>query len=234
MKENNFVFADLSTYDLRTAQSFYSSVFDWSFYDSGGQYYVSSYQERELCGLYETPDKFKEMNMPSFWMSYIQVNSVEQTVKQAKNLGGIVELVDLQNSIGAIALIRDPMGAGFTIYEGDQLNARFDNEENALVWNELFVSDFYEVKSFYEGIFNWTIGPAKDGCRLIYNSKKEEIAAIQEVSNEIKGKYEYWGVFFAVKDVEQIRNKVISNGGSLIYEDDYFTALADPFGAFFI
>jgi len=233
MKENHFVYADLSTYDLNTSKKFYSSVFNWTYYNSGEDYWIAFSKNKEATGLYETPKKFQEMKMPPFWMSYIQVNDIEETVAKAKTLGGIIELVDLESSIGKIALIRDPSGAGFTIYEGDQLNVRTESTLNTMVWNELFVSDIEKVKAFYEGIFQWEIHKVGDTRYFIANTKGEEISAINQVSNEVKGKYEYWSVYFGVKDLESTKKNVLSNGGTFVYEDEYSTVLADSFGAFF-
>ncbi len=233
MKTNDFVFADLSTYGMDIAQDFYSKVFGWHYGKGIGDYLIAKHNALEIAGLYETPQRFKDINMPSFWMSYIQVNDIEKTVKLAKERDGIIELVEDNKPMGKIALIRDPLGAGFTIYEGDFLNSRFENEKNALVWNELFISDFSKVKPFYESIFKWEITSAKNDRYFISNAKGEKIGAIQEVDSQIKGKYEYWGVFFAVENVSQIKKAVLNNGGTLVYEDENFTCLADPFGAFF-
>jgi predicted enzyme related to lactoylglutathione lyase len=232
MIENNFVFADLSTFDEKVATNFYTQVFDWQFHTDGG-YHLAHAKGKEICGLYETPAKFKAMNMPSFWMSYIRVEHVEETVEKARQLGGIIELVDLNQAIGKIALIRDPMGAGFTIYEGTALNSRYEDTANALVWNELFVSDFSRVKLFYEGILQWKFKAKQDNRYVILNSKEKEIGAIQEISNDIKGNKEYWAVYFGVEDIAQAKATVLSNKGTLLYEDESSTMLADPFGAFF-
>lgn len=234
MKENHFIYADLSTYDLKTAIKFYATVFDWEYYNSGEDYWIAFIKNKEATGLYETPQKFQEMNMPSFWMSYIQVNSVEETVALARALGGIVELVDLEASIGKIALIRDPLGAGFTVYEGDRLNVRTKDTPNTLVWNELFISDLSKVKDFYEGIFQWHIEVNSTTYQhMIYDRSNTKIGAISEVSDLVRGKYQFWGVFFAVNDIEETKQKALNNGGSLIYEDENVTILADSFGAFF-
>ncbi|MEM6767904.1 MAG: VOC family protein [Bacteroidota bacterium] len=253
MNENHFVFADLSTYDIRVAKAFYENVFGWQYVQDrregwvakmiGGimgitaadenPYLLAKWQGKEISGLYETPQKFKEIGMPSFWMSYIQVSDLEESIGKAIELGGIVEVVETDNPVGKIALIRDPLGAGFTLYEGGALNSRTQYQENSLVWNELFISNIHEVKSFYEGIFNWKIEEGPDRRYDILDRKGEKISAIQEVSNELKGKYEYWAVYFGVKHVEAIKEKVLVSEGSLLYETPKFTVLADPFGAFF-
>ena len=154
MQENQFVFADLSTYDLNIARAFYSDVFQWIYDDADPEYLIAEYRGKQISGLYETPQKFKDMMMPSFWMSYIQVANIDDIVENAKILGGIIELVDKDLPIGKVALIRDPLGAGFTAYEGSLLNSRVENETNSLIWNELFISDFSKVKTFYEELFN--------------------------------------------------------------------------------
>lgn len=232
MKENNFVFTDLSTYDISTAKRFYSKVFNWSYFGNDSDYLVAQHIRKEIAGLYETPEKFKEMNMPSFWMSYIQVSNVETTVGLAKDLGGIIELVDLKSSMGKIALIRDPLGAGFTVYEGNQLNSRYQNRKNSLIWNELFVSDVSKVKPFYEGLFDWELNKTTTSkYNIISNSTI--IGGVQEVDNTVKGKYEYWGVFFGVEDVVNTQKIVEEQGGTVVYQDDVFTLCTDPFGAMF-
>ncbi len=234
MKKNHFIYADLSTYDLKTAMKFYTTVFDWEYYNSGEDYWIALANNKEATGLYETPQKFQEMNMPSFWMSYIQVNSVEETVDLARALGGIVELVDLEASIGKIALIRDPLGAGFTVYEGDRLNVRTKDTLNTLVWNELFISDLSKVKDFYEGIFQWTIDVNNATYQhFIYDTSGDQVGAISEVSDIIRGKYQYWGVYFAVNDIQEAKQKALDNGGSVVYEDENMTIIADSYGAFF-
>ena len=58
--------------------------------------------------------------MPSFWMSYIQVDSVEETVRIAEQYDAKVEIKPQPAPGGGVfALIRDPAGAGFTCFEGE-------------------------------------------------------------------------------------------------------------------
>jgi predicted enzyme related to lactoylglutathione lyase/predicted transcriptional regulator YdeE len=233
MENNNFVYTDLSTYNLNIAKDFYTQIFNWEYTSENDVYHVAHYNGREVSGLYTTPEKFKKMDMPSFWMSYIQVDDVQETVQKAKELGGIIELVDLNNPIGGIALIRDTSGAGFTIYEGNQLNTRTDDSLNTLVWNELYVSDANLVIDFYKAIFNWRIEKSSDDRYLIFNSDGDQISAISEVSNDVKGKHEYWGVFFKVGDIEKAKKILAEKGGKVIYDQESYVLCSDPFGAVF-
>lgn len=83
MQENNFVYADLSAYDVEKAKEFYGNVFGWEYFSEDGEYYVAFSGDKVVSGLYEMPERFKTIKMPSFWMSYIQVESVEATVEKA-------------------------------------------------------------------------------------------------------------------------------------------------------
>ena len=173
-----FVWADLSTFHLHQTKKFYSQVFNWAYTVSDDQYCTAHKGTKQISGLYEMPETFQKMNMPSFWMSYIQVDNVETTVAQAKSLNAIIELVE-ENPIGKIALIRDPLGAGFTVYEGNQLNARGQNQADHMVWNELYVSDASQVKPFYEQLFGWTIQHDSNNRYDVFNETKTPIAAIK-------------------------------------------------------
>ncbi|MEM9703070.1 MAG: VOC family protein, partial [Planctomycetota bacterium] len=91
---NDFVWADLSTYDPDKSGRFYERVFGWSFHDSGG-YFVAFQGSSEVAGLFETPAFFQKIKMPHFWMSYIAVEDATATAEAAKDFDGAkVELID--------------------------------------------------------------------------------------------------------------------------------------------
>ncbi|WP_299548054.1 VOC family protein [Seonamhaeicola sp.] len=219
MQINNPFFADLSTYSPEKTMPLYENVFGWRYYKSN-DYYTAFSGDREVTGLYETPAKFKQMRMPHFWMTYIQVKSVVETVEKAKHLGGIIEINYEMKGLGKIALIRDPQGAGFTIYEGNKLkNTRTKNTENTLIWNELHSSNVKNIIPFYQGIFDWVITQTQNGIYSVLNSKKEHIADIIEIQNQYKGKYEYWVCTFGVKNLRESKKMIIEHGGHLITEE---------------
>ena len=233
MKENTFVWADLSSYQPEKTKKFYENVFGWKYYEMDG-YYTAYKGEKEIVGLYQTPIKFQEMNMPSFWMSYIQVDDVFETVEKATSLGAIIELIQEDTSFGSVALIRDPLGAGFTVYDGNQLNARTNSEENTLIFNELHVSDANKVIQFYQEIFNWEIiQQSKDCWEVREPSSGERIANIFEIENTIKSKYEYWVCTFGVKDVKEVIEKIKSNKGVIVSEEGNRVLCSDGSEAFF-
>jgi predicted enzyme related to lactoylglutathione lyase len=233
MKENTFVWADLSSYQPEKTKLFYENVFGWKYYEQDG-YYSGYKNAKEIVGLYRTPTKFQKMNMPSFWMSYIQVENVLETVEKAKYLGGIIELVDAENSFGRIALIRDTQGAGFTIYDGNQLNSRTESEVNTLIFNELHVSNADKAIAFYENLFNWDIVEVgRNSFDVMSVNSNLKIASIYQINNAIKSKYEYWVCTFGIKDLKTVVQKIKENKGSVIFDEENKVLCSDGSEAFF-
>ena len=234
MKHNDFIFADLSTYSPKASMAFYEAVFGWNFFE-GENYFMGYEGERPAVGLYETPEKFKQLKMPHFWMSYIQVNNLGRTVEKAEALGGTIEMVDHENPIGSVALIRDPQGAGFTVYQGDQLlNTRTEKEPNTLIWNELHISDVARIIPFYEGIFNWTLHKNREDRFMIFNRNQDHIADALVLPNSQKGKYEYWVCSFGVNDLPKSTQLVLDHGGKVISDEEERRLCTDHSGqAFF-
>ncbi|MEM7457738.1 MAG: VOC family protein [Planctomycetota bacterium] len=229
---NNFVWADLSTYDTLSSIAFYKNVFGWQFYDSGG-YHVAMNGTEEVAGIYETPDFFKKIKMPHFWMSYIGVEDAQRTAEIASQFDAAkVELMDDFYG-GRIALIRDPLGAGFAVYDGGQLHVR--DGSTGLCWNELHVSDATKVLSFYQQLFGWNFTFNKTAATYqCFDSNNNHVTDIVEVPNQVKGKQEYWVCTFAVEDVVQATSRIERNGGGVLNDEGYRIMLYDNSGeAFF-
>ncbi|PIA77387.1 hypothetical protein BFR04_08025 [Gaetbulibacter sp. 4G1] len=217
---NNPFFADISTYSPKKTIPFYERSFRWKYYKANN-YFTAFLGNTEVSGLYETPEKFKQMRMPHFWMTYIKVANLDVTIDKAKQLGGIIELSYEMNGFGKVALIRDPQGAGFTIYEGDKLkNTRTKNIKNTLIWNELHVSDVTKIIPFYQEIFNWQIVQNQNEIYEVLNNEGEYIADIMEIQNQYKGKYEYWVCMFGVENLATSKKLILENGGSLINQEN--------------
>lgn len=232
MIANQFTWADLSTYDLNIAKRFYSSVFDWQYTDFEDDYFLASYHYQLKSGLYETPEKYQAMNMPSFWMSYIYVENTLSIVEQALQCGGKVELIENYPN-GTLALIRDPSGAGFSIYNGLEIKMPRSNSLNAPILHELFVSNLQKVKNFYYQLFRWRFEKVTTHQYHIIDETETHIASAQELSNTIKGNFQYWAIHFSIKDRLKARKKVIDFGGNILYEDKNDLWVNDPSGAFF-
>jgi predicted enzyme related to lactoylglutathione lyase len=111
-------YAELHSQDPKRAGTFYGSLFGWQTKDSDTP--MGTYTEIEAD---EGGIKAGLMKMPfggdqSYWLPYITVASVERSVAQAEKLGAKVESPKgLVPGIGWFALLRDPAGAVFGLWE---------------------------------------------------------------------------------------------------------------------
>lgn len=233
MKDNTLIWTDLSSYVPEKSKKFYQAVFDINFYDESW-YALAFIENTPSFWIYETPEFFKSINMPHFWMSYIQVDNLEETVQKARELWAIIEIEKDEFYGWNIALIRDPLGAGFTIYDGDKLSIP-KKSGNPIISNELQVSNISVVKDFYEWIFNWSIKKVDDWTYDVLSQWKwEKITSISEIDNSIKWKYEYWTVIFAVENLEATSKKILKLWWTLISQEENRAMFTDNSGeAFF-
>jgi len=239
---NTFVWSDLSTFDIQATRAFYNQCFGWDYQEIDNDYVLCEADKQAVGGLYTMPEKFQSIGMPSFWMSYIKVPNIQQVVRAAQEHGGKVE-IQPQNAPGGglITLIRDPAGAGFTCYEGDDPGGRDTTGGiGRMVWNELHVSDIAKIESFYTCVFGWVVKPGGGTDRyLIYASPHdtEAFAGIQISSNSVKGDKEYWGVYFSVNCLSTASKYVEQFGGKIVAEQPLGSERAvlayDPQGAAF-
>ena len=225
---NTFIWTDLSTYYPRASLAFYQEVFRWEITPFEG-YFLAHQGYNEIAGVYETPAFFQEINMPHFWMNYIKVEDLHLVTSKAGNLGGKVELDNEPFYGGRISLIRDPMGAGFTIYEGNNLNQSRKSDHGCVIGRELHTSDVNKVQNFYASLFNWKF---KEGVlNGIYDVFYEDqfVCSVSELSNDLKGKFEYWTTIFKVDDLPVTLAIIEEKGGVVISNEGQRFMCCDPY-----
>ena len=112
---------DLNTNDPERAFEFYSGLFGWSEEqmrgsDGGVDYRVVRNGDRTNGGIMQSPVE----GVPSHWLPYFAVDSVDRTIETAESEGGTKHAgpMDVPNG-GRIAVLADPQGAAFAIYEGE-------------------------------------------------------------------------------------------------------------------
>lgn len=231
---HSFIWCDLSTYFPEKSISFYKKIFQWDIENNEG--YQLVYAQGELvCGIYETPDFFKKIKMPHFWMNYIQVENHDKTIELAEQNGGKIELKNVPFYGGKIALIRDPLGAGFTIYEGKSLYQSDKVVHGNIAARTLQISNIDTVRNFYTHVFQWRLIEVKGNNTFkLIDQEARLIAHIEVIPNNLKGKYEYWVNTFYVNDLENTIQLILDLGGKTISNENSRMLCTDHFGeAFF-
>lgn len=230
---NNFVWTDLSTLHVETAKTFYNKLFGWMYYDASN-YHMAYTRGKESAAIFQMPDKFKKLQLASYWMPYVEVKDIDILVLKALKLGAKIEMLPFSfNEKGKIAVINDPAGASITLCEGFSMNGLSElQSEGQFSSFELAVSNLSQVKTFYETLFSWKILKEKDGYHVIYN-QENQIASIEIYGQSENEKPANWYVTFNVKDIEQAKNNLIENGGEIISKKQNTCFVQDLFGAKF-
>ncbi|MEM9122970.1 MAG: VOC family protein [Pseudomonadota bacterium] len=229
MAHGEFVWTDLSARQPAQAERFYGAVFGWTFAPTaqpdGSAYAIASVASGPVAGVFEMPAKFQQMGLPSFWMPYFQVDDLDRACESGVQGGGKLELGPTDWSKGdRIALLRDPLGAGFTLYEGKGLTAdwasRRLSQANGLGC-ALYVSDPAAVTVFYEHVLGWQISGASalDGSLVASSRAGDPVAHIVPLTDALRGGYEFWGVHFPVEDLATATRAIKAAGGSIDYQD---------------
>ncbi|MEM1300168.1 MAG: VOC family protein [Pseudomonadota bacterium] len=231
--EGSFIWCDLSAYRPLVAQAFHAAVLGWDFHEEGG-YAYGSLDETPVAAIYQMPPKFMDMGLPSFWMSYIAVEDVARTVELARAQGGRVELAADDH-----ALIRDPLGAGFTVHSAAL--EEFGPPRQGVgqrTGHDLFCSDISVVAPFYEALFGWKFDRTEPNCHVIRSRTGAPLALAHELPDEQRGKEQYWAVRFGVWDLAASTERAREAGAADLLPvqlpDGPSTFLFDPDGAAFL
>lgn len=216
MTIGHFIWTDLSTYDMAAAKSDYATLFGWTFHGDGTYDFVTQ-NDQEVAAIFPMPSRLAEMNMPSFWMSYVHVENVDKTVAKARSHKDVIIEIEPQtfSTDARIALVRDPSGAGFTLYQGPDITPP-GGGYGQVAMRYHHVPDIKLIKPFYGDLFGWTFNKITDEPWPTFNIEHTDgsmVAQAEEVPDYIRGKYRYWIPGFKVESLQEIQEKLKSLGG---------------------
>ena len=114
---------ELGTPEIPPAEAFYTELFGWGTEamptGEGPGYVIVKVGDRSNGGLREMTAEEGAANVPPAWMPYFAVDSTDDAIAKAGELGGQVLAgpIDLPNG-GQIAALMDPQGAAFSVSSG--------------------------------------------------------------------------------------------------------------------
>jgi predicted enzyme related to lactoylglutathione lyase len=107
---------ELATTEVEPAKSFYGDLFGWEYEIDEGGYATIKNAGRLNGGIREQTEA--ERGIPPNWLPYFTVESVADAARSAEQLGGRTLMPSTDLSIGRFAVIADPQGAAFALFEG--------------------------------------------------------------------------------------------------------------------
>ncbi len=238
-----FVWHDLMTKDAAKAAKFYGALFDWQIQAvpmQGKTYHMIH------CGPGPIGGIMQEDQIPmSHWMPHLAVVDVDAAVKKLQGLGGAVCMppTDIPQT-GRFAIVGDPQGAYFSMYQGLPGSFGFDPDlgiPGRICWNEVYTSDDIAGQKFYSTMFGWRDEPKDIGPMGTYHI---QMLGDKQAGGLMKNPMppdspSCWVVYFFVLDLLAATDKAKQLGATPMMENTpipgvgSFAMLLDPTGAVF-
>ena len=236
---------DTSQPDHEAATDFYSGLFGWEFEDvmppdSEGKYFIARIRGGDVAAVGSIPEAAPQMAM---WNTYIWVESADESASRARDAGGtvVMEPFDVMDA-GRMAVLRDPEGAVFCVWQAkQQKGAKIVNEHGSLNFNGLNTRDAAGAKSFYGSVFGWTTlelpggagmwtlpgyGDHLEGIHPGIRKQVEDVggpkgfedvvASINAIPDDQRDTPAHWSVTFGVDDADAIAAKAGELGGEVV------------------
>jgi len=244
-KPGSFCWIELSTTDQNAAKRFYSSLFGWTVKDDPmgpDSFYTSFHLSNCAIGAACTlqPDQ-RAAGVPPHWKLYITVESADATAERAAKAGGklLAPAVDVTD-IGRMAVIQDPTGAIFSIWQARKsYGFQLAGEPGTHCWADLNTPDPARARQFYAEVFGWKfVEDSQTGYLRIQNGS-EFIGGVPPVHTQNARMPAHWLTYFLVANCDATASKAKDLGGKFCLPPTTMenigriAILADPQGAAF-
>jgi len=243
-----FCWVELSTTDQNAAKKFYSELFGWSINDvpmgPDGVYTIFQLNGKDVAAACGQQPEQTSQGIPPNWLSYIAVESADDTAKAIAGAGGSVMMGPFDvNDAGRMAVAQDPTGAIFSIWQpGRNIGVGVKNENNAMCWQELATGDVEAAKKFYSTVFGWDpqtkgVGTPAEYTEIYFGG--QPMGGMMQIKPEWGNMPPNWTVYYDVADCDACVAKAESLGGRIcmpptdIPQTGRFAVIQDPQGAAF-
>jgi uncharacterized protein len=240
----SFCWIELATTDGPGARKFYGDLFGWEAQDTpvgpDMVYTILKLNGKDVGALYQKGEMMKDV--PTHWASYVSVANADENVAKAQSLGGTIikEAFDVMD-VGRMAVIGDPTGAVFCIWQPKaHQGVGVKGEPNSLTWNELLTNDTAKASEFYTKLFGWQDKTHGDGMHYTeFMNADAHVGGMMQIQPQMGPIPPHWGIYFAVEDVDASAEKAKSLGASLVVPPmdienvGRFSTIRDPQGAVF-
>jgi predicted enzyme related to lactoylglutathione lyase len=235
-----FVWVDLVTDDVLTAQKFYTTVFGWTFNDYGG-YIIGRNDDRPMCGMFQRPRPKDRVALPR-WFGYISVGNVKRAQRTITKAGGrVLAEPKKMSDRGEQAVFADPEGTVFGVIKSSSGDPQdFKADPGDWIWIQLLSKDgpkaaeFYRKIAGYEIVENTATNRISDMVLTSGGYARGTVSTIRNTNSKLKPT---WLPFVCVENVGKSLALAKQSGGTVLVEpiaklmDGKVAVIADPTGA---
>jgi predicted enzyme related to lactoylglutathione lyase len=232
--------AELGTSDVPKAGEFYSTLFGWTVTTDprteAGGYTIASLQRAPVAAL----SPLYAPGQPVAWTVSFAVLDADATASRAAEQGGAVLMAptDIFDN-GRFAVLRDPAGAMFTIWQPRTFHGfGVWDAPGAVCWVELATRDVPTASAFYQCLLGWSISDA-DYPHLSVGDRQFGGVQDMNVTGVPEDVPPHWLVYFKAQDAAATAQRAVELGAQLLagpfhlQGTGYFATLRDPQGAVF-
>lgn len=239
-----FCWFECASTDAVAAKHFYTEIFRWKAVDVPmpgeveSHYTLLKVGDADMAGLYQLSGAHFE-GVPAHWLSYVKVESADESAQLAESLGGsvVVPPFDVPD-VGRMAFLQDPSGANFAVFQAGRHEGRGEskNSHGSLGWCALTTTDLDVCKDFYTRLFGWEARTGDDGYTEFHAGGRSigGMSAPAEPHGEAPPS---WLPYALVDDCDASAARVEELGGRLLVPPcdaggvGRFAVFADPMGA---
>lgn len=214
-------YAELVTPDQEAAKAFYGPLFGWDLEDvpmgDAGVYVAVSKDGAAVAGISGPMPGLEDH--AAWWGVYLTVDDVDAVTARVAGAGGRVDAEPFDVfDMGRMSSIADPTGARVNLWQPrSSIGTELANEPGTPIWHELITTDVEAARDFYGSVLGvgWDETPMPDGST--YTSMLvggEPVGGM--MAPPVAGLPSYWGVYFAVEDVDAAVEQVAALGGSVV------------------
>lgn len=230
-----FVWFDLLTEDVQSAQKFYKELFGWRFKGKSSDYSVIYSGDKPIGGIVGLENKDPK-EQESIWLASLSVEDVDRAVSATKaRFGKVLDApIDVKGR-GRMAVIQDPEGAELVLIRadgGDPVAAAVNSSE--WLWVDLFTRDAKAAGEFYGALVGYvsqTMETDEDHSYNLLKKNNQAFAGVVELPWE--DVEPNWLPYVKVDDLEGTISQAEKLGGVLILRLKNVAIIADPVGSVF-
>lgn len=230
--------ADLAVPDAAAAAELYGSIFGWTMHEFGEEF--GNYRMALVDGHAAAGIGTSQPGTPPAWTTYVASDDAAASARAVADRDGAVLLEPMHMpGIGTIAVVADPTGAVFGLYQaGGQIGAEVVNQPGALVWTDTYVTDPEAARAFYGPLFGWIFEDVEgaDHGYTTYRTTGDTMGGLGGLGQFPPGTPSHWMPYLGVLDTDAAVTAFAAAGGTTLLPafDSPFGRMAtviDPWGA---
>jgi predicted enzyme related to lactoylglutathione lyase len=244
-----FSWVELATPDQNASIAFYHALFGWDVQNQpmgpDDFYSLFTIRGKEVGAAFTLHPVERKGSVPPHWNMYITVGDVDAAAARAVELGAKVFAPPFDvKGTGRMAVLQDPTGAVFQVWEGRKhIGAKILNENGALCRSELTTRDTRAAEAFYTKLFGWTarhdVPSAQPDYTEFHNEGRKGVGMMAMPADMPAAVSSYWMPYFQVADCDASTARLQALHGTLMVGPHQipgtgrFSICRDPQGAMF-